>query len=107
MLTEKEFKKITSSVDDFNKFLEEFKREIYLAIPEITLKHIQDLKYYQEIVNDFYEQNPDLKSERMLIKSLANKIFSDDPSLTFEEVFKMAAEKAREVLKENKDGSDS
>ena len=97
----KKFDQITGNLDEFNKFLEEFKREIFLSIPEIIMKHLQDTVNANKLVAKFYKDNPELKEHRLVIGSLANKIAAENPGLSSEEVFNLVAKQAKEVLKES------
>ena len=101
-ITPQKFDQITSNLQEFNKFLEEFKQEIFLSIPEIVLRHIEEGNKAQKLVSKFYKKNPELQKHRVLIGSLANKIASDNPELSSEEVFNLTAKKATKVLKEGK-----
>ncbi len=94
-----EFNKITTDMISFNQFLEQFKQEIFLSIPEIVIKHIQSQHEYKKIVDDFYIKHPDLKKDQVLIGSLANKISAENPGLSMEEVFKKTGIQARKILR--------
>jgi len=99
-LNPNKFDKITSNLDEFNKFLEEFKREILLSIPEVVVKHIEDFHKYQKLVQDFYQKNPELRNHRYVVANLANEIAGKNPDLDPEEVFELVAIKAVKQLKE-------
>lgn len=97
--TDEELWEIIGSVKSFNNFLESFKQEILLSIPDIVIHHIQNQHKYKKIVDSFYEKYPDLEKDKVLVGSLANKIASENPAMSFEDVFKKAGLKARAVLR--------
>ena len=91
--------KIISDPEAFNSFLEDFKQEILLSIPDIVIYHIQSQHKYKKIVDSFYLKYPELKKDKILIGSLANKIAAENPAMSFEDVFKQTGLQARKILR--------
>lgn len=86
--------------DLMDKF-EKMKQEILVMIPSIVISHIQDQHKYKKLSDSFYKTYPELKKEKALIGSLANKIAAENPELSMEEVFKKTGKRARKILGDN------
>jgi len=92
------------SIDDlkalpgFSDFVEKLKQEIYLAIPAIVVKHIQDQHKYKKLVDEFYKAHPKLVGERTLVGQVVNKLSAENPDMAVEEVFNLAAKEAYKVM---------
>jgi len=95
--------------DKFNSFIQKVievtKQQTLLLIPEIVIKHIQDQHKYKKLVDQFYSNNPELVKEKPLIGQLINKLASDQPELSIEELFKKTAIQAKKVLGERNETS--
>ena len=84
--------------EELNIRLEKLKREIFLSLPEIVIKHIQDQHKYKKLNDSFYKKYPELKKDQVLIGSLANKIAAENPELSMEDVFKKTGKRAKKIL---------
>ena len=68
-------------------------------LPKVITTYIGQHTTMQEMVNDFYRENPDLQAVKRTVAAVANEINAENPGMNMKELFDKAATKTREVLK--------
>ena len=66
--------------------------------PDLVREHVAQHMSMRELVDSFYETNPDLVSVRKTVGAIANEVSQENSELTIEEVFAEAAKRTREAL---------
>lgn len=86
----------------YNKALQDAAKlsaeRIMRTLPATMSNYVSQHLSMRELVNNFYEENGDLKGARKTVTDVANKIANENPELSVEEVFAKTAEEARKVL---------
>jgi hypothetical protein len=75
---------------------------IMRTLPETMSNYVSNHLSMRELVNQFYDDNPDLKDVKKTVTDVANSIANENPELSVEDVFAKTGEKVREVLKMKK-----
>jgi len=97
---------IMEDAGKFNEFMNEVVQQAMLRATEATMLSVPQLvtNYTREhlamsnMVNGFYEENPDLKENRQLVAFVARQVAAENPELEAHAVFSETAKRAREVL---------
>lgn len=71
---------------------------IMRSLPQTISRYVNNHVTMTEMVRDFYESNPDLKSVRKTVAAVANDIAASNPELSTMELFNRAADRTREIL---------
>ncbi len=85
-------------VDFANQVSQKTVVQTMLAVPEVIRHQTKEELSIQKTVDKFYSDNEDLKPLKATVAQVCNKVASEHPDYTLEEIFKESADRTRKVL---------
>lgn len=71
---------------------------IMRTLPETMSTYVNNTLSMRELVNQFYEDNSDLKDVKKTVTDVANQIANENPELSVEDIFARTGTRVREIL---------
>lgn len=70
------------------------------ALPTVITHLTNQAAYLKNLTNKFYKTNPDLAKNRKLVARVIEKVEAENPGMTYEELLKESAARARKIIPE-------
>jgi len=108
--TQEDIERIVESPEEFNKVLNQVymkaieqsiplaQERSLLAVPQVVVAQLQCYNTMKGLVDDFYNENADLKIVQRSVGMIANEVHSEHTDWTTKQVFDEAAVRTRKAL---------
>lgn len=98
---------ILGDAEKFDKLLqvvvETVRQQILCDVPALVLLHLKNEIKYRELKAKFLQDNPELVKYQAETAQALNEVAANQPELQLEEVFRIGAIRAKELIRRTRD----
>jgi len=103
VVTKREYKNAKNlSYEDFCSFLEKLVKlsveESLKILPFVVIHLSKQAGYVRDLTTKFYDKNKNLKDKKELLERVIEKVESENPGMSYEDILDKAAEKANKII---------